>query len=363
MHRPGPGDRSGDRTALNSEPVSTYERIAELPLEVEGYDLEGFERPVSSAFVRRTTLVRLRGAGETGTGEDVTYDGAEHERLQAAGPILPLAGSHTIDTFSRLLEGLRLPGGPYGRWAYEGAALDLALRQARTSLERALDLEARPVRFVVSRRLGEPPSTASLHRLLALVPGLRFKLDPTSSWDEPLVAELAALGVVEAVDLKGMYRGTPVDQRPDAELYALVARAFPDAWIEDPNLTDPATAGALDAHRDRIAWDEPIHSVADIEALPSEPGAINVKPSRFGSLRALLETYAYCEQRVISVYGGGQFELGKGRGQIQHLASIFHPGAPNDVAPGGFNLPEPPPGLPGSPLEPPAHVAGFGWDD
>ena len=32
-------------------------------------------------------------------------------------------------------------------------------------------------------------------------------------------------------------------------------------------------------------------------------------------------------------YGGGQFELGPGRGQIQHLASLFHPDAPNDVAP------------------------------
>ena len=44
------------------------------------------------------------------------------------------------------------------------------------------------------------------------------------------------------------------------------------------------------------------------------------------------------------MYGGGQFELGLGRGQIQYLASIFHPDGPNDVAPGGYNDAEPPAG-------------------
>ena len=50
------------------------------------------------------------------------------------------------------------------------------------------------------------------------------------------------------------------------------------------------------------------------------------------------------------MYGGGQFELGPGRGHIQYLASIFHPDTPNDVAPGGYNDPDVPAGLPESPL-------------
>ena len=31
-------------------------------------------------------------------------------------------------------------------------------------------------------------------------------------------------------------------------------------------------------------------------------------------------------ERGIALYGGGQFELGPGRGHIQYLASLFHPG-------------------------------------
>jgi hypothetical protein len=55
------------------------------------------------------------------------------------------------------------------------------------------------------------------------------------------------------------------------------------------------------------------------------------------------------------------FELGPGRGQIQYLASLFHPDGPNDVAPGSYNEPEPRAGLPASPLEPAPSAAGFRW--
>jgi hypothetical protein len=62
------------------------------------------------------------------------------------------------------------------------------------------------------------------------------------------------------------------------------------------------------------------------------------------------------------MYGGGQFELGYGRGQIQALASLFYADAPNDVAPADYNLGDPRPGLPASPLEPPARLLGFSWN-
>ena len=65
----------------------------------------------------------------------------------------------------------------------------------------------------------------------------------------------------------------------------------------------------------------------------------------------------------IGNYGGGQFELGVGRGQIQYLASLFHADAPNDVAPTGFNLPDTPAELPSSPLAPAPSAEGFRWAD
>jgi hypothetical protein len=52
------------------------------------------------------------------------------------------------------------------------------------------------------------------------------------------------------------------------------------------------------------------------------------------------------------MYNGGMGELGVGRGQAQLLASLFHPSAPNDIAPSGYNLKDPPPDLPPSPLDP-----------
>lgn len=348
--------------------MSTWERVAELPLEIEGYALDGLVQAVSSDFERKSTLIALRGEGEEGVGEDVTYDAEDHEILQAAGPSLLLAGSFTLAGFCERLTGLELFEEPpqrevsqrYRTWAYESAALDLALRQAGVALHEALGREPAPVTFVVSLRLGEPPTLEPMRKRLEICPELAFKLDPTSSWDDELIAALVATGAVDSVDFKGFYKGTVVDQPADPALYERVVTAFPEAWIEDPALT-PETEAVLAPHRDRFSWDAPIHSIEDIEALPYPPRMVNIKPSRLGGLRNLLDAYDYCAERGIGCYGGGQFELGVGRGQNQYLASIFHPGTPNDVAPSGFNLTSPEPGLPCSPLAPAPDATGFRW--
>jgi hypothetical protein len=167
---------------------------------------------------------------------------------------------------------------------------------------------------------------------------------------------------VDVLDLKGLYRGTPVDVETDPELYRAVAKAFPAAYLEDPDLNDQ-TLAVLAPHADRITWDALLHSVADIEGLERQPRAINSKPSRFGSLAELFAVYEYCSRRDIAIYGGGQGEVGPGRGQIQYLASLFHPDTPNDVAPSGYNDPAVPDGLPTSPLEPTPSATGFRWGE
>jgi hypothetical protein len=198
---------------------TTYERLAELPLVVEAYRLEGLARPWSADFVRRTTVVHLHGGGHVGVGEDVTYTPDDHELLQRAGAVLPLAGTYTLRSFSALLDSLDLfPRPPrrrdsreHRRWAFESAALDLALRQAGLSLAEALGRDPDPVRFVVSMHLGDRPTADPVLARLALYPHLRFKLDATTAWDESLLDQLAATGAVESVDFKGHYEGLPVD--------------------------------------------------------------------------------------------------------------------------------------------------------
>jgi L-alanine-DL-glutamate epimerase-like enolase superfamily enzyme len=344
--------------------LATYDLIRELPIEIEGHELRGLELAYSADFTRVTTVIELHGGGELGQGEDVTYDGLDHVAFQAEGGNLPLAGSYTLESFFAHLDGLELwPAPPvrepsilYRRWAFESAALDLALRQAGRPLTDVLGREAEPLNFVVSMRLSawghEGPENADrLHALLERYPTTRFKLDPTNHWTQELVDDLAATGAVDTLDLKGFYRGTPVDVETDPELYRICVEAFPDALIEDPDVTDE-TRPILEPVAERVTWDAPIHTLADIEERPWRPKTINVKPSRIGPLKELFRIYDWAEREGVAIYSGGQSELGVGRHQIQYLASVFHPDTPNDTAPSPYNESVPPDGLPTSPLEP-----------
>jgi hypothetical protein len=351
--------------------VSTFDLLAELPIEVDGYTLEGLRAEVSSGFERLSTVVHLTGGGLEGVGEDVVYDAEDHVALQQAGPVHAnaLSGQFTLAEFCELVDSLDLfPVAPqrevsrlYRRWTFHSAALDLALAQAGQPLHARLGREPQPVTFVVSLRLGEPPTLAPVERRLARYPTLRFKLDPTSSWTPELIEALVATEAVDSVDFKSLYRGTVVDQPPDPVLYQRVVDAFPNAWIEDPDVVTPETAAVLADHHDRITWDASIHSIDDIEALPFPPRMVNLKPSRIGGLARLCATYDYCAEQGIQAYSGGQFELGPGRGQAQYLASLFHPDTPNDLAPVPFNENDPPAGLPVSPLPPAPARVGFRW--
>jgi hypothetical protein len=168
---------------------------------------------------------------------------------------------------------------------------------------------------------------------------------------------LAATGRVRVLDFKAYYTGTPVDVVPDPELYRTAAELFPEAVLEDASL-EGECGEVLRGEEGRLSFDAPIHSAADVQALPVEPGWLNIKPSRFGKVERLLECVEYCDANGIRLYGGGQFELGVGRHQIQALASLLYPEGPNDVAPAEYNTGAPRPALPQSPLSPPGQI-GF----
>ena len=357
--------------------MSFYSSISELPITIDAYEIEPNDKVYSADSKRVSTLIKINGGGEQGIGEDIVYDDLDHLALRDFGPVHDLTGPSTLGEFCDLAGQLDLfKDAPpvrdfsrlYRRWAFESAALDLALRQAGKPLHEVVGIDPKPLRFVCSTRLGsfgedeKQSNTGPLSDRLAKYPDTSFKLDPENDWTPELIAEIASLAPVYVLDLKGHYKGTPVDVDTDPQLYQAVAEAFPEAWLEDPDYSDQ-TREVLEPHLDRLTWDAPLHSVSDIEALPHKPKAINSKPSRWGSLEEISNVYEYCEREGIAIYGGGQGEVGVGRGHIQYLASLFHNDTSNDIAPAGYNDPSVPDGLPVSPMDPVPHEIGFRWGE
>ena len=334
--------------------MSAWQQLRDLDVVVESMRTERRSVEVSTQFTRVTTTVVFGGGGVEGRGEDVTYTAPDHDWFPEVGP----PGATTVGALSEALDGVTLfrqepqmaASADYRRWALESAALDLALRQAGVSLAAALEREYRPVRFVVSTR-------GDAFAWLAAAPDLELKLDPENEWERPFMERLAATGRVRVLDLKAYYRGTAVDVEPDPELYATIVDLFPDVVIEDASLHG-ACGEALRGQERWLSFDAPIHSVDDVRALSIDPGWMNIKPSRFGTVERLLACIEHCDAQSIRMYGGGQFELGVGRKQIQALASLFYPDGPNDVAPSEYNEGAPRSGLPQSPLPAPSDI-GF----
>jgi hypothetical protein len=347
---------------------SLWPRLAGLPLVIEACEYERLHAVLAYEFERFTTHVRLVGAGVDGLGEDVSVFREDGTALHETRPALPLEGEWTLAGFCEHLATLELwPEPPewdgalrFRRWAFESAALDLALRQAGQSLQHVLELEPKPVRFVNSLGLGKEPSIEPVRRRLARSPGVRFKLDAEATWPPGLVGEVAATGAVDTIDFKGQYGFEVEDPEALGALYDRVLQSFPDAYLEDPHDL-PEIARRLGDHLARVSYDAPIRSADDIGATPLAARVVNVKPSRIGSLRELFEVYACCAREGRPMYGGGMGELGVGRGQIELLAALFHADAPNDVAPSAYNEDDPTGPLPPSPLKPPPEGTGFRW--
>jgi hypothetical protein len=344
---------------------SLWDRLSGLPLHVESYELERLSASLR-AMERVTTRIRLLGDAAEGISEDVSPHEDEANTLHAAGPVLPLAGDWTLESFcDHLAELDQWPVPPqwdpmrrWRNWAFESAALDLALNQAGRALHEVVGRDPEPVRFVNSLGLGEPPTFEPIARRLEDHPGLRFKLDAVSAWTADVIDEVVATGAVDIIDFKGQY-GLDYGELPALlEMYERVIAAFPDALLEDAHdLPEVAQLLAGEAHR--ISYDAPIHTKDDLDTVPLTPVAVNIKPCRVGDLRSLSAVYEATQARGLVTYGGGMGELDVGRHQIQLLASLFHPGGPNDTAPGGYNRDVPAADLPDSPLPVTPAATGF----
>src|SRR4051794_9070390 len=138
--------------------MTAWPTLAALPLHVESYALDRLSQAFAYGTERVTTRIRLKGRGEEGLGEDVSIipGGDETNTLHATGPVLPLAGEWTLGGFCEQLKSVEQwrhapewePMRRWRNWAFESAALDLALRQAGAPLHEVIERQPRPVRFV-----------------------------------------------------------------------------------------------------------------------------------------------------------------------------------------------------------------------
>jgi len=346
--------------------MSLWDDLRALSLQVDGYAFERVAATQAYGFERVTTRVRLSGGGVDGLGEDVSAYDTEDNTLHVTNPSLPLTGEWTLESFcDRLAELDQWVVAPeydvarrWRNWAFESAALDLALSQASRALHEIVGHEPGPLRFVNSLGLGDPPAFDPIERRLDGHAGLRFKVDAVSAWTPELIDQVAATGAVEIIDFKGQY-GLEYGELSDLlAMYERVIAAFPDALLEDAHDL-PEVAELLAPEADRISYDAPIHTVEDLDATPLEPVAVNIKPCRVGDLRSLIAVHAETQKRGLVTYGGGMGEIDVGRGQIQLLASLFHADGPNDTAPSGYNSDTPAADLPDSPLNVRPAPTGF----
>jgi L-alanine-DL-glutamate epimerase-like enolase superfamily enzyme len=346
--------------------MAEWDRLSALEVVVESCEYERRHTTMAYGFERVTTVIHLRGGGAEGLGEDVSPYETEDDTLHVLRPDLVPPGEWTLGALCERLHAIdQWPVAPrfdvarrWRNWAFESAALDLALNQAGRPLHKLVGRAPQPVRFVNSLGLGDPPTFDPIRRRLEVHPDLRFKLDVTAAWSAELMGEVAATGAVEIVDFKGQY-GLEAPELPELlRMYERAVETFPDALLEDAHDIPEVTA-LLASQTGRISYDAPITSVASLDERALAPRAVNIKPCRVGDLESLLDVHTACAERGLIMYGGGMGELGVGRGQIQLLASLFHPDGPNDVAPGGYNLDTPAADLPASPLAPAPAATGF----
>ena len=265
---------------------------------------------------RPSSRLTLEGRGTVGRSEHVGWSDAAHVAFRDRSLSLVPRGTWRLDAWSTAIAGSITE--PYDRAALEAAAIDLALRQHHTSLFELAGRTPRPVRYVVSfGRVANPATEARRHG------DVELKVDADPAWDDATFAALAASGRIAVLDWKN------AGARTDHER---AHRILPDALIEDP-CWDLAPWSA-DLER-RLAADVPLRRADDVDRLPVRPAAANLKPARMGGVFEALAAAAACASRGIAVYLGGMFEIDVGRRQLQALAALLCPDAPNDVAPIG----------------------------
>ena len=352
---------------------NAWAQISELPIEISEYELTGHDREFGD-FTRPSTVVHLRGGGQEGIGEDVVYDVLDHIAHRDAGPVLDLTAPTTLGEACRLLGELDLfPGAAperdasrhYRRWAYESAALDLALRQNGLALWEVVERDPQPLRFVCSTRLGgfgeqraqvvdrgDPQAARAL-------PGARVQARPRERLGPGADRRDRRARAGAGARPEGHVQGHSGRRRHRSRALPRGGGEVPGGLPRGPRHQRPDPRGAGAARRTGSPGTRPCTRSPTSRRWRARRSTRSRRAS--ARSRSCWRSTSTATRNGIAIYGGGQGELQCGRGQIQYLASLFHASTPNDVAPSGYNDPAVPAGMPSSPMDPAQSETGFRW--
>lgn len=323
-------------------PGQLGERLGALPVEVTAIEVRigAVELPDYPGGPRPSSVVRVSGQGHNGFGENVAFTAEEHHEFASRCRCLsalvdvkrrrpPATVQETMQEIMReawAATGEPVPQGearaverpsaralPHERAALEAALIDLALRQAGSSLAQLTGLEEVPLRSVISfAACADPVAVIRLH-LAAGYQG-EFKIDVDPSWDQATRDALARQGGVAILDFK--QRGTSADA-------AALSGLFAATIFEDP---PPGTV------HERVSRDIPLGNAGAVATAVAAGEAVNLKAPRMGGPLELLRGLDLAVSAHAAAYFGGMFEVGVGRAQARQLAALFCGDAPNDLA-------------------------------
>ena len=302
-------------------------------LEPQALETPGFERV--------STTIVMRGGGHEGRGEDICYTPTDHDACRPAPargrPRSPRSRAPRRRTCSRR-PGLHAAR-DYRRWAFESAALDLALRQAGAA-----------------RRGRRAAGAAALRRLDA---ARRARLAGRATGSSSRSTRFRASGTWRTwtpgrdrahprVRSQGALPRHPVDSVPDAAFHALIAGHFPEAVLEDVSL-DADVLAALAGDLGRVSFDAPIHSLADVDALPCRSGTSTSSRRASARSRASSSASTPAWSAGSSCTAAASSSSASGAARSGDREPLL-PGHAERRRPPAYNAPEPVAGLPQSPL-------------
>ena len=310
-------------------------------------------------FTRVSTVIHLHGGGEEGSAR--TSPGTPSITTRAGGRP-GAAARRSLD--ARVVLGRRSRSSTRTTAGPTRARRSTSRCARRGRARRGARARAAPGAFVVSLRPRRPADARRRARAgSSSTRACASSSTRRSDWNDELIAELAGTGAVDVGRLQGpTTRGRSSTRRPTRSSTGASPRRFPDAWIEDPALTDETDAVLAAAPRP--------HHLGRADPLGRRRRGAAV-PAAVLNVEAVALRHAARAARLLRL-------LRRARDRALRRRPVrARPGPRPDPVPGvavppgraerrraarATTSPSRAPGLPTSPLEPAPAESGFRWD-